>query len=120
MKDNKTLAGIYQWTHIPTGRKYIGSSSNLSQRFSSYFSKPYLERTKSMHICNALRVHGYEEFSLVILVYIEIPNLSKEDARKLIVSCEQDFLNSLSPEFNKSPRAGTSLGLNIQRKLKQL
>jgi hypothetical protein len=35
---NKALAGIYKWTHISTGRKYIGSSYNLSQRFSQYFS----------------------------------------------------------------------------------
>jgi hypothetical protein len=58
-----------------------------------------------MHICNALAHYGYKEFSLSILQYINVSGLSKEEARKLILSYEQDFLNSLYLEFNKSPTA---------------
>lgn len=66
LKENFVLAGIYQWTHVSTDRKYIGSSNNLSQRLSpgpahvaagpgfEYFSKAYLERNKTSYICNAL------------------------------------------------------------------
>lgn len=62
-----------------------------------------------MHICNALAHYGYEEFSLSILQYINVFGLSKEEARKLILSYEQDFLNSLYLEFNKSPTTGSCL-----------
>lgn len=98
LTENKSLAGIYKWTHISSGRDYIGSSC-LSQRFSNYFSKPYLELNKSMHICNALALYGYSKFylygypkfSLTILKYIDITNLSKEEARLLILLSEQKF-----------------------------
>lgn len=38
LTENRGKAGIYQWTHISSGRCYIGSSYNLSKRLSDYFS----------------------------------------------------------------------------------
>src|SRR5690349_16541872 len=32
LKDNKGKAGIYQWTHIESGKTYIGSAVDLSRR----------------------------------------------------------------------------------------
>ena len=32
-----TVAGVYIFTHIPSGRKYVGSSNHLSHRISQYF-----------------------------------------------------------------------------------
>ena len=46
-----------------------------------------------MYIYNALRNHGYSVFSLSTLEYIDISNLSKEDARKLILEREQYYLD---------------------------
>lgn len=80
MKDNKGKAGIYMWTHIESGRIYIGSSVDLSIRLNSYYSSYYLERTK-IYICNALRYHSHLAFSLSILEYIDISGLSLEDAK---------------------------------------
>jgi len=84
--DNK--AGIYQWTHI-SGKIYVGSAVDLSKRFRSYFSESYLNRYKSMYICNALLHHGHSSFSLTILEYTDISNLSLEKARILILEREQ-------------------------------
>jgi hypothetical protein len=80
--DNKDKAGIYQWTHISTGRKYIGSSNNLSKRLSTYFSIANLGKKKSVYIHNALLKYSYSAFSLSILEYINITNLSKAESRK--------------------------------------
>jgi excinuclease UvrABC nuclease subunit len=36
-KSEKPVPGIYIFTHIPTGNKYVGSSNNLSRRINEYF-----------------------------------------------------------------------------------
>lgn len=112
LKSNKGRAEIYQWAHILTGRIYIGSSYNLTLRLKDYYSKTYLEKNKSMHICNAIAHYGHSQFSLTIFEYINISNLSLEDARKLILEREQFYLNLLNPEFNILNTAGSSLGFN--------
>lgn len=55
-------------------------------------------------------MHGYSAFSLTIIEYINISNLSKEEARLLILSREQYYLDSLQPEYNILKIAGSSLG----------
>jgi group I intron endonuclease len=63
-----------------------------------------------MYISNALLLHGYSSFSLTILEYIDISNLSKDEARKLILEREQHYIDSLSPVYNINPIAGSRLG----------
>ena len=65
-----------------------------------------------MYICNAIITHTHSAFSLFIFEYINIENLSKEDARKLILSREQYYLDTLEPFPPARPalfynRAGT-------------
>jgi hypothetical protein len=110
LKDNNFFAGVYQWKHIKTGRIYIGSSNNLSQRLKEYYSNAHLKHNKNSYISRALLVHGYSEFSLTIFKYIDITGLSKEDARKLILSNEQQFLNIFDPHYNILKKAGSILG----------
>ena len=116
LSDLKGKTGIYQWTHNESGKIYVGSAVNLSERMSSYFSSAYLERFKSMHICNALRLHGYSAFSLSILLYVDIPtNLSKYGVRKLILEHEQYYLDLIfsldEPNtYNILQVAGSRLG----------
>jgi group I intron endonuclease len=107
LKDNKGRTGIYMWVH-ESGKIYVGSAVDLSKRISEYFSIKYLDNNKKMYICNALNHHGYAAFSLLILEYIDIANLSKEQANKLILG--QFFIDSLSPEYNINPTAGSRLG----------
>lgn len=107
--DNKGLAGIYMFTHIESGKKYIGSAVDLSKRFSLYYSKSYLEKNKS-YINSAILLQGYSSFSLKILEYIDISNLSKDEAKKIILEKEQYYLDSLKPQYNINPIAGSSLG----------
>src|SRR5579871_1895322 len=84
LSDNKGKAGIYLWTHIESGKKYVGSAVDISKRLKNYYNINYLENNKSMYIYKSLLHHGYSAFSLTILEYIEIINSSKEDNRKLI------------------------------------
>lgn len=63
-----------------------------------------------MHINSALLLYGHNAFSLSILEYIDITNLSVEEKRKLILIREQFFLDSLKPGYNLLKVAGSSLG----------
>lgn len=81
LADNKNKAGIYVWTHIESSKKYIGSSVNLSRRFSYYFSEN-INKYKTSKIYNALLSHGFSAFSLTILEYIDIVNLPKDEVKK--------------------------------------
>lgn len=110
LTDNKGKAGIYQWTHILSGKKYVGSSADLSKRFNNYFSNGYLARRKTSYICNALLHYLHSSFSLTIFEYIDCTNLSKAEGRKLILEREQYYLDCLEPEYNLLKEAGSSLG----------
>jgi len=37
VKNHKDKSGIYLWTHLDSGKKYIGSSVNLSKRIDFYY-----------------------------------------------------------------------------------
>lgn len=113
--ENKGKAGIYMWTHIESGKIYIGSSSDLSYRFGTYFKESYLKKSKTIYIYNALLHHGHSSFSLSILEYIDISKLPQEEARKLILSREQFYLNLIFEKdvpntYNILKKAGSLLG----------
>jgi hypothetical protein len=38
LKENKNLIGIYMWTNLKNGKRYIGSSVDISRRMRGYFS----------------------------------------------------------------------------------
>jgi group I intron endonuclease len=89
---------------------YIGSAVDLSKRFRCYYSIAYLTRYSNSYINNALIKDGYSAFSLTILEYIDISNLSKDETKTLILGREQHYLDSLLPEYNILKTTGSSLG----------
>jgi len=114
LSDLKGRAGIYMWTHIGTGRIYIGSAVDLSKRLTKYFSSSGLKEVDN-YISKALVLHTHSVFSLSILDYIDISDLSKEEARESILNCKQFFLDSIFLEdvpntYNILQVAGSSLG----------
>jgi len=103
LQDNKQKCGIYKWVNKLNGKSYIGSSVNLSSRFSNYFSLNYLLNKTSKYnsiIYNALLTHGHENFCLEILEYCERSNVIKK---------EQFYINYFKPEYNILSIAGSSL-----------
>jgi group I intron endonuclease len=117
--DNKGKAGIYLWTHKESNKTYVGSAVDLSKRLTTYYSPKGLKRTDS-YIARALLVHTYSAFSLSILEFIDITNLSKEEARKLILEREQFYIDSLEPTYNINPIAGSRLGTRHTNETKAL
>src|SRR5690606_10672289 len=109
LSDNKGKSGIYLWTHKDSGKIYVGSAVDLSKRLKDYYSPSYLKQANN-YICNALIYHTHSAFSLTILEFIEIKNLSLEETRKLILSREQFYIDSLEPKYNILKVAGSLLG----------
>jgi group I intron endonuclease len=109
LTDNKGKTGIYLWIHIESNKKYVGSAIDLSRRLRYYYSSSNLKREDN-YISRALICHGYSAFSLTILEYIDISNLSSDEAKTLILFREQYYLDSLLPEYNILKIAGSRLG----------
>jgi group I intron endonuclease len=91
-------------------KRILGSAVDLSKRITQYFSIKYLDQNKTMRICNALAYYEYSAFSLTILKYINISNLSKKEAYKLILEREQFYFDKFKPEYNINPIAESRLG----------
>lgn len=103
-KENNKKSGVYLWVNISNNNCYVGSSYNLSKRFTWYYSfnnlKRLLENSASL-IGRALLKYGYSGFRLYILEYCEGDQL---------LNREQYYIDLLNPEYNQKRTAGSSLG----------
>ncbi len=98
--DNRKKIGIYRWINNLNGKTYIGSSSNLSVRFYTYYSLRYLAKS-NRPMERSLLKYGFSNFSLEILEYCNLEDLLKR---------EQFYLDILKPEYNILEKAGSTLG----------
>jgi group I intron endonuclease len=88
-------SGIYQITHKDTGRIYIGQSTNLKKRFSSYKNSGGSGNGKSI-IKRAIKKYGWGSFDYRVLVYCE----GQDYTNNLEIKCIKAY-NCLAPEgFN--------------------
>lgn len=102
LNDNKNKSGIYCWTHIESGKKYVGSSVDLYRRFTQYYNIKYITRaSKSSAICRALLKYGYSSFRIDILEFCDTYTLIKR---------EQHYIDLLKPEYNILQVAGSLFG----------
>lgn len=101
IKENKDKSGIYKWTNKITKDIYVGQSINLAKRFIKYFNLSYLKNRESLVISRALIKYGYCNFSIEILEYCEIDNLTER---------EQYYMDKLNPRYNTLKIAGSSSG----------
>jgi hypothetical protein len=62
--DNKGKTGVYMWTHIETGKIYVGSAIDLSKRLSLYFIVSWLKQ-KNYYISRALLHHTHSAFFFI-------------------------------------------------------
>ena len=90
-KSNNSFSGVYIWTHLPSGKKYVGSSIQLPIRLQSY-----MRNTKAPIISGKfiplLKSSPITEFTIEIIFTPYFSNYRSE------IILEQYFL--LLPEFN--------------------
>lgn len=95
-------SGVYQITNQVNGNRYIGSAVHLAKRWCFHLSQMRRGKHHNPHLQNAFDKYGEEAFTFSVL----------EDAepRKLIER-EQYYLDTIHPEYNMAPTAGSRLGL---------
>src|SRR5690606_17929532 len=79
-------------------------------RLSNYYRNSYLTRPGNSYIYNALINYEHSAFSLAILEYLDIANLSNNEARKLLIEREQFYIDTLKPKYIILEVAGSSYG----------
>lgn len=81
--------GIYIFTHIPTGQKYVGSSSQLAFRLKGYLNQTHRNSGKLLSL---IKEKGLSDFKLEVICLPDYPDLNPE------IVLEQYYL--LDPSFN--------------------
>lgn len=105
IKSNRKKSGVYRWVHNKSGKMYIGSSADLGQRFSSYYSLIWItSQAKRSIIYRSILKYGLSEFRLEVIEYC-----NSEDVLKR----EQFFLDCLNPEYNILKIAGSRRGFKV-------
>ncbi len=94
--------GIYEIVHNQSGKRYIGSSVDMADRWGKHLS----ELRRGMHPCkplqNAVNRYGIDAFTFRVLEHVG-------DVAELL-SREQWYLDNLVPEYNICKVAGSALG----------
>lgn len=91
--------GCYIWVNLHNGKKYVGSSLDLSERIYDHLSG----RNSNLLLQRAFMIYGHDPFKLIIII---LPEASKES----VLTLEQHLIDTLYPEYNLSPTAGSTAG----------
>jgi group I intron endonuclease len=96
-KELKNKSGIYGFVCKTTGKLYIGSSIDLSDRFSNHINGS----KSNVKLQNAINKYNLHDFIFIVFEYCESMDL---------ISREQFYIDGLKPEYNILKVAGSSLG----------
>lgn len=97
------VSGVYQIANTITGEVYIGSTVNISGRWSSHRYKLRKGTHGNRNLQESWDKHGKGVFEFSVLEVVS-------DKSELIAA-EQRFFRELNPSFNIAPNAGNSLGV---------
>lgn len=95
-------SGIYAITNIVNGNRYIGSSANISQRWSGHKRALCKNTHHSRHLQNAWNKYGADSFEFSVIEYCETNQL---------LDREQFYIDSEKPTYNVCLLAGSCLGV---------
>jgi len=98
-------AGVYIFTHIASGAKYVGSSNSLSRRLDQYFTFKHFNQKNSGLLIPLIKEEGFEAFNLEVLVIPENIGLEFKDSNNLnfnfpYLFLEQYYLLLHAEKFN--------------------
>lgn len=94
-------SGIYQIRNQLNGKRYIGSSVNLRKRWYVHLSRLRSGQHPNPYLQAAFRKYGETAFEFSVLEHANPENL---------IEHEQHYLDTLGPEYNIAPTAGSCLG----------
>ncbi len=100
----RKICGIYSITHIESGKKYIGQSQAIGDRWISHRSALRREKHPNRKLQNAWTKYGEQAFRFDILEKVSLD----EEA---LCRAEQQWMVRLNPYYNLAPVGGTTRGL---------
>lgn len=96
-------SGIYQIQNRTNGHRYVGSTVNLRKRWLGHLGGLRRQRHRNRHLQGAFNRYGEDAFVFSVLEYVqESDNL---------IGREQHYLDTVKPEYNMEPVAGSPLGV---------
>lgn len=99
--ENNGKIGVYAWVNKINNKVYVGSGDPLYTRLSDYYQPWYLASRANLYVVRAFNKYNMANFSLYILEYTNSESL---------ISCEQNWINLIHPEYNTNPNAGSTKG----------
>lgn len=102
----KKISGIYKIYNSVTKKCYVGSSKNINSRWKKHKEDLTANRHHNQHLQNDWNKYGKDAFQLEV---IEVCLLDKG----ILIEREQYYIDTLKPEYNICPVAGTSLGRKL-------
>ena len=75
-KGEDILKGIYLWTNLINGKKYVGKSEDIAARKRGY--RKEVNKGSDRYIIKALRKYGFENFSFEVIEEVENNILERE------------------------------------------
>lgn len=97
-------SGIYKILNLITGLFYIGSAVRLSKRFERHRWEFENNRHSNIKLQRAYNKYGADAFEFIIIEIIEKPT------KELLEAREQHYIDTLNPQYNLNPTAGSQLG----------
>jgi hypothetical protein len=94
--------GIYKITCVPTGKFYIGSAVSMGKRWAVHRNSLRDKKRACPRLQNAWNKYGEDAFVFEALLACEVEDL---------IRFEQLMLDTLRPELNVLPTAGSMLGM---------
>lgn len=112
-KDQKNKSGVYCLVNNTNGHSYVGSSISINSRMKNYLNNTFLNNKKNinMPIIKALLKYDQSKFSLLILEYVDIKNLSIRETL---------YITSIIPYYNVLKQGYSSLGYKHTEETKRL
>src|SRR4051812_38367035 len=110
----QATSGVYRITNSVNGKFYIGSSKNIVVRWRQHrLGAVYAGRDGfTSPLYYAFRKYGLHRFYFEILEEVA---LDKQE----LLDREQHYIDTLKPEYNISPVAGSSLGVKMSAEAKR-
>ncbi len=103
-------SGIYEIVCRANGRRYIGSAVNLDKRWRLHYRQLNDGTHHNRHLQRAWSKYGSSEFFFRVVENVTDPSQ--------LVAREQFFIDSLRPDFNICPTAGSQKGKKASPELR--
>ena len=87
------VSGIYSITSRKNGKRYIGSSIGIDRRWRDHLHDLKNNKHFNSHLQNHYNKYGEDDLIFTIVEVINRDKLSLQDFKKLLLKCEQKYLN---------------------------